>query len=208
MPPYSGIARMAEPRIPMADTGELTARQHDVLESILRGPRGRIVGPLRAALHNADLAEQWQAMGRVLRYEISLPKQVRELVILLVARRWNCDLEFHLHASEAIESGVAAAVVEAIRNCAVPELGSAEARDVYRYTRALLIGADVSDEAHAAIVAHWGVVGVVELTALIGYYSMVAMTLNAHRMEPEDGALRLKPLPGLASLPPLPGDGL
>jgi 4-carboxymuconolactone decarboxylase len=26
----------------------------------------------------------------------------------------------------------------------------------------------------------WGVVGVVELTALIGYYTMVAMTLNAH----------------------------
>ena len=45
----------------------------------------------------------------------------------------------------------------------------------------------VSAETHRRIVDRWGVVGVVELTALIGYYTMVAMTLNAHDIPLPDG---------------------
>jgi 4-carboxymuconolactone decarboxylase len=33
------------------------------------------------------------------------------------------------------------------------------------------------------------VVGIVELTAVIGYYTMVAMTLNAHEMPMPKGAV-------------------
>ena len=35
---------------------------------IVNGPRGRIQGPLRAVLHNAELADKWQALGALLRY--------------------------------------------------------------------------------------------------------------------------------------------
>ncbi len=38
----------------------------------------------------------------------------------------------------------------------------------------------MSEDTYRRALGHWGVVGVVELTALIGYYTMVAMTLNAH----------------------------
>jgi 4-carboxymuconolactone decarboxylase len=34
----------------------------------------------------------------------------------------------------------------------------------------------------------WGAVGVVELTTLIGYYTLVSMTLNAHHIPLPDGA--------------------
>lgn len=190
-------------RIPMADNGALTPRQSQVLDLILSGPRGKIVGPLRAALHNPDLAEQWQGLGRVLRFEISLPKRARELAILLVGRRWNCNLEFHLHTAEAHEAGIEPDIIDAIRRCALPTLSKPADRDVYRYTRLLLLDGKVDDAAHAAIVARWGVAGVVELTALVGYYSMVALMLNAHRMEPEHPAVLLEPVPGLANLPAL-----
>ncbi len=46
----------------------------------------------------------------------------------------------------------------------------------------------MSEETHRRVRERFGVVGVVELTALIGYYTMVAMTLNAHEIPLPDGA--------------------
>jgi 4-carboxymuconolactone decarboxylase len=46
----------------------------------------------------------------------------------------------------------------------------------------------------------WGERGVVELTGVIGYYTMVSMTLNVHEIPLPDGAS-----PPLA---PAPGGGL
>jgi 4-carboxymuconolactone decarboxylase len=47
----------------------------------------------------------------------------------------------------------------------------------------------VPREIYADAVAQFGVAGVVELTALIGYYTMGSMTLNAHEIPlPEGGA--------------------
>ena len=49
------------------------------------------------------------------------------------------------------------------------------------YTGLTWAGSDSAAFAHAIeCIERWGVVGVVELTALIGYYTMVAMTLNAY----------------------------
>jgi hypothetical protein len=41
------------------------------------------------------------------------------------------------------------------------------------------------------VLAKLGIAGVVELTALIGYYTMVSMTLNAHEIPLPDGAQAL-----------------
>ena len=40
----------------------------------------------------------------------------------------------------------------------------------------------VQQATYDAVLRDWGAGGVVELTALIGYYTMVAMTLNAHEI--------------------------
>ena len=48
-----------------------------------------------------------------------------------------------------------------------------------------------TDEVHAAVTARWGERGVVELTGVIGYYTMVSMTLNAHEIPlPADASRR------------------
>jgi 4-carboxymuconolactone decarboxylase len=61
-------------------------------------------------------------------------------------------------------------------------------RDVHAYADELNRSNTVSDETHRRVSERFGVVGVVELTALIGYYTMVAMTLNAHQIPLPDGA--------------------
>ena len=66
--------------------------------------------------------------------------------------------------------------------------------DVYAYAEELNRTNTVGDETHRRIRERFGTVGVVELTALIGYYTMVAMTLNAHEIPLPDGATpRLAP---------------
>jgi 4-carboxymuconolactone decarboxylase len=53
---------------------------------------------------------------------------------------------------------------------------------VYDYCAELLETKFVADTTHAQALAALGVTGIVELTALLGYYVMVAMTLNAHEL--------------------------
>ena len=50
-------------RIPLVSGETLTPEQKPVYERIVSGPRGTLVGPLRAALHSPDLADRWQALG-------------------------------------------------------------------------------------------------------------------------------------------------
>lgn len=192
-------------RISFPVPDSMSADQRAVYDDIVTGPRGRLVGPLRAALHNASLADRWQRLGQVLRFETSLPAHLNELAILITARRWNSDLEWAIHAQDAARAGLPDELAEAIRMGATPDFGSdIVTREIYDYARELLMNGDVSDAVHAAVSARWKEVGVVELTAVIGYYSMVAMMLNSQQVPlPEDMECSL---PGrqdsLSDLPP------
>lgn len=171
---------MTHPRIPLPGPDEMTEAQRDVYDKIVSGPRGTLVGPLRAAMHNPALADRWQALGQVLRFETCLPKKLNELAILVVARHWNSELEWTIHAGDARRAGVDDAIIDAIRTGEVPGFSSEEGREIYEFSRELLENGRVGDSIYSSVRDRWGALGVVELTALVGYYSMVAMTLNAH----------------------------
>jgi hypothetical protein len=47
------------PRISLPEPPNMSADQRAVYDRIVNGPRGKIQGPLRAALHNAELADKW-----------------------------------------------------------------------------------------------------------------------------------------------------
>lgn len=75
---------------------------------------------------------------------------------------------------------------------------------MYEFARMLQQTGSVDAPLHAAVAARWGERGVVELTGVIGYYTMVSMTLNAHEIPLPDGAsapLSLPPGNGLTILP-------
>jgi 4-carboxymuconolactone decarboxylase len=170
-------------RIPLPNIETMTAEQRAVYDQIVAGPRGSVVGPLRAALHSPELAQTWQKFGEVLRYSDRIPKRLRELAIIATGRRWNSQLEFHIHAGVGREEGLSDAVIEAIRLGEVPHFTLADEQCVYEFARGLLCDGRVAPQVYEEAIEHWGVVAVVELTAIIGYYSMVAMTLNAHEIE-------------------------
>lgn len=192
-------------RIPLPATrDELDEAQRAVWDRVIAGPRGRVVGPLRAAIHNAEMAGHWSALGETLRFGTSLGKRLSELAILVTGRRWSAQVEWFVHAGAAAAAGLEPEVIAAIRDGLPPPFTQDDDVLVYDYARLLLQQGDPGDALHARATERFGVKGVVELTALVGYYSMVALTLNAHRVPlPEDAPLPLAPPDqGLFTLPP------
>jgi 4-carboxymuconolactone decarboxylase len=181
------------PRIPLPSPEELTPEQRKVYDAIVSGRRGKLVGPLRAALHNAELAEKWSQLGELLRYRTSLPPRLSELAILVTARHFDCQLEWQQHEPAALMSGIAPEAVAAIRAGHSPRFARDDEAAIHDYSRELHERHFVSEDAYHRAMRVLGNAGLVELTALLGYYSMVALTLNAHEIPLPDGAA--PPLP-------------
>ncbi|BAI95062.1 carboxymuconolactone decarboxylase [Sphingobium sp. TA15] len=176
------------PRIPFPEFATMNPAQRAVYEAIVSGPRGGLVGPLRAALHNPELADKWQRFGELLRFRTSLTKRHSELAILVTARVWNCSFEWFQHEPHALAAGLPAGIVNALRMEQRPDFDDSADEAIYEFTNQLQRDHSVTDAAHRAVQAVYGVTGVVELTALIGYYALVAMTLNAHAFDLPEGA--------------------
>src|SRR5215813_9725707 len=111
--------------------------QKRVYDAVISGPRGRLQGPLRAALHRAELADKWQQLGELLRYRTSLPPQLSELAILVTARHCNCQLEWFIHAEMARKAGLADSIIEDVRTGRPIKSADPAALDIYLYASEL-----------------------------------------------------------------------
>lgn len=176
------IATRTGARISLPDAEGMTDEQKRVRDLIVGGRRGELVGPLRAALHNPELAERWSHLGETLRYRTRLPTRLSELAVLMTARVWNSELEWGIHRRAAEAAGLEAKVIDALRDGIAPSLADPADREVYDFVRDMLTCGTVRDGPYQAVLVRWGEGGVVELTALVGYYCMVALTLNVHRI--------------------------
>ncbi|MAY02553.1 MAG: carboxymuconolactone decarboxylase [Gammaproteobacteria bacterium] len=172
-------------RIPMVDENGMSEAQQKVYDRIVSGKRGKIVAPMRALLHSPELADRTQLLGEFVRYDTDLPDTVSELVILCVGRYWNCQQEWSIHAGIARETGLNAYIVEAIRKAEVPAFEDPMQIAVYEFTREILEYGNVSDRVYRNAMTVMDAKALIELTGIIGYYTLLAMTLNAHRV-PQD----------------------
>lgn len=183
------------PRITFPTPDAMDADQRRVYDKVVSGRRGKIVGPLRAALHSPELADRWQALGEFLRYNTSLPPRLSELAILVTGRACQSPFEWYAHRAEALKVGIELSIIDELLAQRVPQ-GLIESESlVVRYARELNQFNSVSDATYAATLQHFGERTVVELTALVGYYTMVAMTLNAHEIPLPEGETAAFDLP-------------
>lgn len=169
-------------RLPDLAVEDMSEEQQEIHRAIIAGPRGRIVGPLRAAIYSPDLARRWSPLGEYLRFNSSIPARLTELSILVTSRRWGCDVEWHIHSELALQAEIPADVIEAIRLGNAPTLENAEDAEVYEFCRVLQSTGFVDNGVYRALQGRHGHVGLVDLASIVGYYTMVAMTLNAHEI--------------------------
>lgn len=184
---------MARITFPHPDT--MDAAQRRVYDKVVSGPRGKLVGPLRAALHSPELADRWQALGQFLRYETGLTRRQSELAILVTGRACQSPFEWHAHESEALKAGISPGTIAALLARQLPPDLTDDERLVVQVAVELNRDRSVGDATYAAALDRLGTRTLVELTALVGYYTMVAMTLNAHEIPLPEGVQPAFPLP-------------
>jgi 4-carboxymuconolactone decarboxylase len=133
-------------------------------------------------LHSPELAERAQQLGEHARFRTTLAPRLRELAILVTARFWGAQIEWSIHEPAGREAGIPRAVIEDLKRRRTPEFEEPDEESVYNYTFELLRDHFVPDEVFKAASDHLGPRGVTELTILIGYYSLVALSLNAFQI--------------------------
>src|SRR6201993_349465 len=99
---------------------EMTSAQKEVHDEIVAGRRGRFGGPFQVLIRSPEVCRHLQRLGEYLRWGSSLSPALSELAICLTARHLRVNLEWHAHAPLAVEAGVPAAAMEAIRTSASP----------------------------------------------------------------------------------------
>jgi len=177
---------VARARVPLVARETATAAQQAAWDRISQS-RGRVAGPFAALLHSPELAQRIAAAGHYVRFDGPLPQPVRELAIITVARALDAQYEWAAHAVLARRAGVRDEVIAAIRERTAPAGLTPEEAQVWGFAQALLREHRVSDRDFAVLQARFGLQGVVDLTAVVGYYAMIACALNAFAVEPTPG---------------------
>ena len=148
--------------------------------------RGTMIRPYEVMLHVPEMARPAAELGHQIRYEGALSDHDRELAILVTATVHACPFEWDSHVGLARSAGVAEATIEALRD-GDGAVGSPD-DVIVGFVREICSTARVSDPAYAAARDLLGTPGVVELTALAGYYTMLAFTINVAEPDPRPDA--------------------
>ncbi|MGI9417959.1 MAG: carboxymuconolactone decarboxylase family protein [Geminicoccaceae bacterium] len=175
-------------RLPDLAYDQMSDEQKRIHDEIASGPRGAVVGPLKVWLHSPALADRAQKLGAHARYHSSLPPHLSELAILTTGSIWQADFEWYAHVGPAREAGISEAVIEAIRTGAEPPFEDEASRVVHQVAREVHESRRLSAESYANARNTLGEQGLVDLIGILGYYTLISMTLNVFEVETPDGS--------------------
>jgi len=171
---------------PITGKDQVASEHHAVVDGIVQS-RGAVQGPFTMFLHSPPLAARVAHLGAYVRFEGSLDMRARVLAAMTVARELDALYVWGAQTGGARRLGVPETTIAAIRekhSRGIP----AEDAQVVEFTRDLLRAHRVSDASAKAIRARFGDDGFSQLTGAIGYYAMLAMTVNACELEAASGA--------------------
>jgi len=171
-------------RVPYVARGDLPESQRHFYDEIDNN-RGRL-NIYAAILNSPEAASCVGALGSYLRFQSQLPPQTRELAILTVAREMSCDYEWAQHKPVARSVGVSDPWIAAIRDGLTTNEIPHDQALVMRYVSELMHHHNVTDEMFNMVSKQLSTRDLVDLTLLVGYYMMVAITLLALKVEVDE----------------------
>jgi 4-carboxymuconolactone decarboxylase len=168
-------------RMPPIPADKWTDAQKKSAEEITSGPRKELVGPFIPLLRSPEYMSRLQRVGEYLRYKTGLGSNISEFIILLIARNWTQQFEWYSHESLALKAGIKAETIKAIAEGRRPAAMTTDEEMIYDYVSELLLHQSVSDPAYARLVGRFGEQGVIDITGLCGYYTLLGMLMNVTR---------------------------
>jgi 4-carboxymuconolactone decarboxylase len=162
--------------------GEMNPAQKRVHDQIIAGARGRFGGPFQLLIRAPDICEHAAKLGEHLRWGTSLSDRLSELAIIATARFWRAQYEWYAHAPLAAKAGVPEAAIEAIRTGGTPLFTAKDEALVHRICSEIFRTQRLSDASFNEAIAALGEQGLVEVIGIVGYYTLIANTLNVFQV--------------------------
>jgi 4-carboxymuconolactone decarboxylase len=167
----------------------MTEAQKKSFEEVTSGPRagGGAEGPFVPLLRSPELMSRLQKTGEYLRFHNTIGPKLTEFVILLTARQWTQQYEYDVHQVNGAKAGIKQETINAITEGRRPTGLEPDEEIVYDFCSELRQNQSVSDATYARAVSKFGEQGVIDTTALVGYYTTLAMIMNVARSPLPDG---------------------
>ena len=179
-------------RLPNLDPAKMSPEQKKVHDAVIAGPRGKIVNEADQE-GVARRSRGWPSMRRrsvpIAATTPRLPPRLSELAICTTGAFWKANYEWFAHAPLAMKAGIE----RYLRFGSDPHRRKAEVRQERRATDLRFrVGAGdgikrVSNATFERAKKEIGETGVIDLVGIVGYYSLVSVTLNTFELAVPDG---------------------
>ena len=182
-------------RIPSIDPTDYTEEQARAAREFEAARNRPVSGPFELLMHSPAVMSRARAFGDYLRFDSAIGATLSELVILITAREWSQDYEWHVHYPIALEMGIDQAIADAIAEGRRPRGMNEDEESVYDFSIELHRWRRVSDATFERARERFGNQGVIDLTGINGYYTFLAMQMNMARYPVPSEADRLPRFP-------------
>jgi 4-carboxymuconolactone decarboxylase len=170
-------------RVPVLKSpADLSGEARRIAEKIV-DTRKSLEGPFSVWMHAPEWAERVAHLGTLVRWEGTLALRTRTLAALVVGRHFQAQYVWGIQGVIGAERGVPRTTIDAIREDRSDGI-PAEDLQIIDFTRQLLRKNRVDEALARAVMDRLGADEYVQLTTCIGYYAMLAMTVNGVELEP------------------------
>ncbi len=148
----------------------------------LEAKRGSKIAMYRAMFNNPPLAEHVSQLGTFLRFQSSLPGNIREATILMTAYLLKAHYEWEKHQEPARQAGLDPKLIKAIGEGGDLSHFQGPYSDLQRLVEIVINLHVIPEELQGRLEKAVGTAGVVELTIIIGFYRMIAGFIAAFQV--------------------------
>jgi 4-carboxymuconolactone decarboxylase len=164
------------PRFPQLTADQLNEAQKPLAAQVMKVSSVGIGGPYNLLLRSPVLGQRMFDLFDYLRWNSSVPLDLNEFAILIIARQWRSQMEWFAHAPIATKAGLSPDIIAELKANKRPKMGEKEAV-VYDFVTELTTAHKVSDATFARAKKIFSEQQIIDLTAVAGNYVMVAMIL-------------------------------
>jgi 4-carboxymuconolactone decarboxylase len=176
------------PRIePISDKSQVAPEHQHVVEGVLK-VFGALRGPHSVLLHSPALDEHALNLGNYFRYNSVVKSPEKELAIITGVRERDCLYVWAAQVGAGRRAGLREEAIAVVKERREVDGLEPHEKEIITYVRQLLRKNRVDQDVYDALVARYGAQWLIEMTAVVGYYGMLAGVVNAFEVPaPADG---------------------
>jgi 4-carboxymuconolactone decarboxylase len=192
----SSVSLGAQDRMPPIPAAKMTDAQKTAVAEFRTARNADPNGPFGVLLRVPDLMTLSFKWREHVQFRSVLDQKLTEFSILIAARQWSQQYEWNAHYQAALKAGLKPAIVVAVAEGRRPAQMADDEEVLYDFCTELHRNQSISDATYARALAKFGESGIVEAASIEGYYTLLAMVMNAARTPLPAGAQ-----PPLAAFP-------